>query len=147
MNDINSVMMVGRLTRDMELKYLQSGSAVGNISVAVNRSVKRGDEWTDEASFFEATLFGKQAEGLKPYLVKGKQVAISGSLKQQRWEKDGQKNSKVVIICDSVQLLGGKGDGTPQQSQSSYSQQYEQQAKEEFKEDIPWEGDSDGISF
>lgn len=145
MNDVNEVILIGRLTKDMELKYLQSGSAVGKLSVAVNRSVKRGDQWVDEASFFEATLFGKQAEALKQYLTKGKQVALSGFLKQDRWEKDGQKFSKVQIVCSSVQLLGGKSEGA---QKSSYSQQYsEQQSREEFKEDIPWEGEDETNSF
>lgn len=145
MNDVNEVILIGRLTKDMELKYLQSGSAVGKLSVAVNRSVKRGDQWVDEASFFETTLFGKQAEALKQYLTKGKQVALSGFLKQDRWEKDGQKFSKVQIVCSFVQLLGGKSEGA---QKSSYSQQYsEQQSREEFKEDIPWEWENDTIPF
>lgn len=135
MNDVNEVIIIGRLTKDMELKYLQSGSAVGKLSVAVNRSVKRGDQWADEASFFEATLFGKQAEALKQYLTKGKQVALSGFLKQDRWEKDGQKFSKISILADTVQLLGGKKDGgsnTPQPQAEAPVQ------ADDYPEDIPF---------
>lgn len=127
MNDLNSVTLIGRLTRDMELKYLQTGVAVGTMSIAVNRSVKKNEQWVDEASFFDVTLFGKSAENLRQYLLKGKQVAVQGSLKQDRWEKDGQKFSRVGIIADAVQLLGGQSQGNAQpqnnyQQQTSYTQ-------------------------
>jgi len=108
MKDINSVILVGRLTRDAELKYLNTGTAICTFSIAVNRSVKKGDKWEDEASFFDITLFGKQGEVVTQYLTKGQQIAVSGELRQDRWEKDGQKHSRVVIVADSVQLLGGK---------------------------------------
>ena len=109
MTDINIVSVVGRLARDMELKYTTSGMAVANFSIAVNRSRKQGDQWVDEASFFECSLFGKQAEALKPYLKKGQQVAISGFLKQERWQgQDGNNHSVVRIGCELVQLCGNK---------------------------------------
>ena len=108
MKDINSVVVVGRLTRDAELKYTPSGTAVLDLSVAVNRSVKRGDGWEDEASFFDIVLFGKLAEGVAQYCTKGQQVGVQGSLRQDRWEKDGVPRSKVKIIADTVRLLGGK---------------------------------------
>lgn len=110
-NDINHVIIVGRLTRDAEISYLPSGVAVAKISVAVNRSRKNGDQWVEEVSYFDSAIFGKTAENLKPYLSKGKQIGLEGHLKQDRWEKDGQKFSKVSIIADNVQLLGGKSDG------------------------------------
>ena len=105
--DLNSVVLVGRLTRDAELTYLQSGSAVAKFSIAVNRAVKNGEQWVDEASYFDISLYGKQAESLKQFLLKGKQIGVQGSLKQDRWEKDGQKFSKVSVIANSVELLGG----------------------------------------
>lgn len=110
-NDINHVTIVGRLTRDAEISYLPSGAAVAKISIAVNRSRKNGDQWVEEVSYFDSAIFGKTAENLKPYLSKGKQVGLEGHLKQDRWEKDGQKFSKVSIIADNVQLLGGRSDG------------------------------------
>ncbi len=108
MKDINITVLAGRLTRDAELRYAKSGTAVGAFSLAVNRSVKRGDKWEDEASFFDCTMFGKRAESLQQYLVKGTQLIVSGELEQQRWEKDGQNRSKVVVIVNDVQLVGGK---------------------------------------
>ena len=68
---------------------------------------KQGDEWKEEASFFDVTLWGKMAEGLNTYLVKGKQIAVEGELEQERWEKDGQNHSKVTITASNIQLLGG----------------------------------------
>jgi single-strand DNA-binding protein len=109
MRDINHVVLVGRLTRDAELKYTNNGTALSKFSLAVNRSIKRGDQWTDEVSFFDCTLWGKQAEAVSQYLTKGKQVAIDGELRQNRWEQDGQNRSKVEINANNLQLLGGSG--------------------------------------
>lgn len=114
--DINHVMIIGRLTRDLgsderSFGYVGNGMARANVSIAVNRSKKNGDQWIDEVSYFDITIWGKTAENLKPYLTKGKMIAVDGHLKQDRWEKDGQKFSKISIIADNVQLLGGKSDG------------------------------------
>jgi single-strand DNA-binding protein len=108
MADINSVSIIGRLTRDAELKFTAGGGAVCNFSIAVNRRRKNGDQWEDEANFFDIVLFGKQGESLHQYLKKGKQIAIGGELKQDRWQTpEGQNRSKVVIIANLIQLLGG----------------------------------------
>ncbi|MCQ2612002.1 MAG: single-stranded DNA-binding protein [Treponemataceae bacterium] len=110
--DLNRVTLVGRLTNDADLSYIKgSATAVSNFSIAVNRRRKSGEQWIDEVSFFNVTLFGKSAETLKSYLVKGKQVAVDGELRQDRWEKDGQKGSRVYIVANNVQLLGGRSDG------------------------------------
>ncbi|MBO4532628.1 MAG: single-stranded DNA-binding protein [Treponema sp.] len=116
MTDLNHVVLIGRLTKDLgtderSFGYISSGQARANISIAVNRSRKNGDTYVDEVNYFDVTIWGKTAENLKPYLLKGKQIAIDGYLKQDRWEKDGQKQSKVVVVANNVQLLGGKGDG------------------------------------
>ena len=124
MKDLNHVVLVGRLTRDAELKYLNTGTAICTFSIAVTRSVKKGDKWEDEGNFFDVSLFGKQGEAVAQYLTKGQQVAVDGSLKQDRWEKDGQKHSRVVIVADTVQLLGGKRDPASE--------------PREFKDDIPF---------
>ena len=84
------------------------------MSIAVNRSKKNGDQWIEEVNYFNITIWGKTAENLKPYLTKGKQICVEGHLKQDRWEKDGQKQSRVTIVADQVQLLGGRGDGSSQ---------------------------------
>lgn len=107
MVDINSVTLIGRLTRDGELKYTNSGLAVLKFSLAVNRKKKSGDQWIDEVSYFDIVLWGKQGEAIQKYLQKGKQVAVSGELHQNRWEQDGQNRSKVEVVASNVQLLGG----------------------------------------
>jgi single-strand DNA-binding protein len=114
MADLNHVIEIGRLTRDIgerDFAFTTGGTARLNLSIAVNRSVKKNGEWTNSVSFFDVTVWGKTAENLKPYLQKGKQIAIDGYLDQQRWEKDGQKYSKVCIIANNVQLLGGNENG------------------------------------
>lgn len=111
MADINRVVLVGRLTRDAELKYISSGTAVCKFSLASNRRKKSGDEWVDEVSFFDIILWGRQGESLNQYLVKGKQVGVEGELRQNRWEQDGQSRSRVEIVALNVQLLGGAGGG------------------------------------
>lgn len=120
MQDLNSVSMVGRLCRDIEVRTTQNGAAVGSMSIAVNRDVKRGDKWESEAGFFDVTLWGKQAEALKPYLVKGQQIAVQGYLRQDTWETEQGKRSRVSIVAENLQLLGGKRDsGTGSSAENS----------------------------
>lgn len=111
MADINQVILVGRLTRDSELRYTASGMGICKFSLALNRRVKKGDEWIEEVSYFDVTLWGKQGEALSKYLLKGKQVGVQGELRQNRWEQDGQKRSKVEINANNIQLLGGNVEG------------------------------------
>ena len=126
MTDMNRVMLIGHLTRDLgsderSFGYVGNGTARANVSIAVNRTKKSGDQYIDEVSYFDVTIWGKTAENLKPYLVKGKQIAVEGSLKQERWEKDGQKQSRITINAESVWLLGGKDKDNSSVS-GSYSQ-------------------------
>ncbi|MCR4735075.1 MAG: single-stranded DNA-binding protein [Treponema sp.] len=119
MTDLNHVVLIGRLTQDLgsderSFGYVGNGQARANVSIAVNRSKKNGDQWIEEVNYFNVTIWGKTAENLKPYLTKGKQICVEGHLKQDRWEKDGQKQSRVTIVADQVQLLGGRGDGSTQ---------------------------------
>jgi single-strand DNA-binding protein len=119
MTDLNHVVLIGRLTQDLgsderSFGYVGNGQARANVSIAVNRSKKNGDQWVEEVNYFNVTIWGKTAENLKPYLTKGKQICVEGHLKQDRWEKDGQKQSRVSIVADSVQLLGGKSDNSQQ---------------------------------
>lgn len=124
-SDINNVILVGRLTRDAELSYLPSGTAALAFSIAVNRSKKEGDQWVEEANFFDISYISKSAENFKQYLTKGKQVGIQGSLKQDRWQdkESGQNRSKIKIMASSVQLLGGRADsnGSGYSGGSGYS--------------------------
>ncbi|MGE4453913.1 MAG: single-stranded DNA-binding protein [Sphaerochaeta sp.] len=109
-NDLNVVALVGRLTRDSELRYSNGGMAIARFSIAVNRRKRSGDNnWEDEANFFDCAMFGKSAESLNQYLEKGRQVSIIGELRQNRWEQDGQSRSRVEIAVNSLQLLSSPG--------------------------------------
>ncbi len=134
-NDLNVVALVGRLTRDSELRYSNGGMAICRYSIAVNRRKRSGDnKWEDEVNFFDCVMFGKSAESLNQYLEKGRQVSIIGELRQNRWEQDGQSRSRVEIAVNSLQLLSSPGStdsrntsrqsGQPQaRNQGSYSSQ------------------------
>ncbi|MCL2204974.1 MAG: single-stranded DNA-binding protein [Treponema sp.] len=119
MADINHVVLVGRLTRDAELKYTTSGQAVCKFSIAINRRRKNGDQWEDEANFFDVVLWGKQGEALNQYLLKGKQIGVDGELRQDRWQQDGQNRSRIEIVANNIQLLGGGGQGNQGSNGSS----------------------------
>lgn len=143
MQDLNFVSIIGRVTKDPELKYTQSGTAILGLSIAVNRSQKQGNEWKDVASFFDVSVWGKQAETLNQYLHKGKQIGVAGHLEQQRWTSaDGSNRSKVVIMAENIQLLGGNEGQQKQQPQQNYApqQNYQQQNYQQgnFPEEIPF---------
>ena len=136
--DLNTLAIVGRVTRDAELSYLNSGTAKATFAIAVNRSVKKGDQWTDEVSYFDLTLWGKQAENLTKYLTKGTQVGITGSLQQRRWEKDGQKQSKVEIHVENIQLIGGQRQGHQEPAYTGSPAQNGGVSQGGFEDDIPF---------
>ena len=107
MSDLAVAVIVGRLTRDAELKYTTSGQAVCHFSVATSSRRKKGDQWVEESSFWDVDLWGKQGESINQYLTKGKLVAVEGAMRQDKWEQDGQTRSKTQITANTVQLLGG----------------------------------------
>ena len=143
MADLNKVILIGRTTHEIDERsfgYTTGGTARLNISIAVNRREKRGGEWADKVSFFDVTVWGKTAENIRPYLHRGKQIAVDGYLDQQRWEKDGVKYSKVVIIADNVQLLGGNENGqqSAPQAQQPAGDYQSAGSGDDFPEDIPF---------
>lgn len=145
--DLNHFEVIGRLTKDVgsdERSYgtIGNGTTKAVASIAVNRPKKQGDKWEDDVSYFDIVIFGKQAENLKPYLLKGKQICVEAHLHQDRWEKDGQKRSAISIIADHVQLLGNRGEGSGDsgKSQKSVSSEPNQDfsPSDGFPEDIPF---------
>ncbi|MCO8124421.1 single-stranded DNA-binding protein [Stieleria sp. TO1_6] len=129
MASYNRVILVGNLTRDIELRYIPSGQAVSDVTVAVNDRRKTANgEWVDEATFVDVTLWGRNAEVASEFLSKGAPVLIEGRLKLDRWETDGQKRSKLRVICEKMQMLsnrpggGGGGSGSPPPRQSGSTQ-------------------------
>lgn len=145
MTDLNEVVLMGRVTRELgerDFGYVGNGQAKLTISIAVNRSVKHGDEWADEVSFFNVTYWGKPAENIKPYITKGSQVIVKGYLKQEHWEKDGQKHSAIGIVAERVYLCGGKHND--EQSQTTSGTKFtpvnnNQNNGNDFQEDIPFD--------
>ena len=112
MASYNRVILVGNLTRDPELKYIPSGTAVTEVGLAVNDRRKNAQgEWVDETTFVDVTLWARQAEVASEYLSKGSSVLIEGRLKYDTWEKDGQKHSKLRVVGERMQMLGGRGGG------------------------------------
>ena len=114
MSNINNVVLLGNLTREIELRFTPKGSAVANMGLALNRV------WTDESgqkkeevTFLDVAVFSKQAENCAKYLKKGSQVAVIGRLRQENWDdkNTGQKRSKITIVADNVQFLGSPAGG------------------------------------
>ena len=106
MVDFNRVILAGNLVRDPETRFIPSGTAVTSFSIAVNRRYKSNNEFKEEVSYFDVSVFGKMGENCAEYLSKGKPVLVEGRLRQRRWEADGVKRSKIEVVADNVQFLG-----------------------------------------
>lgn len=152
MASYNHCTLVGNVTRDIEVKFTQSGTAVAQVGLAVNDKRKNAQgEWIDEVSYIDITLFGKTAELAGEYLSKGSSVLFGGRLKMDSWEKDGKKNYKLHVIGETMQFLGGKGSGgsgdgprrtntesqAPQQRQQNNRQESRPQQQQQ-EEEIPF---------
>ncbi len=113
MASFNRVILLGNLTRDPELRYTPSGTAVTEIGLAVNDRRKGANgEWVDETTFVDITLWGRTAEVATEYCSKGSPILIEGRLKLDQWQdKEGQKRSKLRVVGERMQLLGGKSGG------------------------------------
>jgi single-strand DNA-binding protein len=112
MASYNRVILIGNVTRDPELRYIPSGTAVTDVGLAVNDRRKGANgEWIEETTFVDVTLWGRTAEVATEYLNKGSSVMIEGRLKLDTWEKDGKKNSKLRVIGERMVMLGSKGGG------------------------------------
>jgi single-strand DNA-binding protein len=143
MANFNQVTLVGHLTRDVEVKYLESGAAVGNTSIAVSKKYKKGGETVEKTCFVELTLWNKTAEIAAEYCGKGSAVLISGELEMDTWEKDGQKRSRHTITVNSLQMLGSKGD-KPSGGESRGSKPQNQQSQNQYGQSRPYD---DSIPF
>lgn len=135
-SDINKVILIARLTRDVEPKYTASGTAVANFSVASNYSYGSGDNKKEQVSFFSCIAWGKLGEIMIEYCKKGQRICIEGRLQQRSWEdQNGNKRSTVKIVVDAFQFLDSKN------SVSDTSQKIEDNFCEKnnpFSDDIPF---------
>jgi len=146
----NRVILLGNLTRDPELRHIQSGTAVTDLGLAVNEKRKgpNGD-WIEEVTFVDVTAWARNAEIASEYLTKGSPVLIEGRLKLDTWEKDGQKHSKLKVVCDQLRLVGSRGSSggsggdrsqggsRPAQRGGGVSQQYNQSGPPDYVDDMP----------
>jgi len=113
MSNYNKVMVMGNITRDPEVRYTPKGTAVSDISLAVNRVSGTGDQRNEETTFIDVTLWGRQAELAGEYLQKGRPVFIEGRLQMDTWDDKatGQKRSKLKVVGENMQFIGGKSEG------------------------------------
>jgi single-strand DNA-binding protein len=142
MASYNRVVLLGNLTRDPQLRYIPSGTAVADVGLAVNdRRKNASGEWVEDTTFVDITLWGRTAEVAGEYLSKGSPVLIEGRLKFDTWEtNDGQKRSKLRVVGERMQMLGavtGAGGGGGGRRASQQDSDYSQPAAEEDTFDAP----------
>jgi single-strand DNA-binding protein len=142
---INKVIIVGNLGNDPETRYMPSGSAVTNLSIATNESWKdkQTGEQKDRTEWHKVAMFGRLAEIAAEYLRKGSQVYVEGKLRTRKWQdKDGQDRYTTEIVADEMQMLGGRGGGAPAMNDSTSSSQDRspppRATGDDFDDDIPF---------
>jgi single-strand DNA-binding protein len=113
MASLNKVLLMGNLTRDPDVRYTPSGTAVSSFSLAINRRYRQGDETKEEVCYVDITTFGAQAEAVGEYLTKGSLALIDGRLRWHQWEKDGSRHSKLDVVADRVQFLSRREAHAP----------------------------------
>ena len=150
MASFNKVILVGNLTRDPEVKYTSGGTAVTDIGLAVNRYWfdKQTNEKKEETTFVDVTLWGRQAELAGEYLSKGRPVLIEGRLQLDTWDDKttGQKRSKLRVVGETMQFLGGKPEGGGRQGGGQRSTPQPEPA-EAFYDDAPPEPSGGDVPF
>lgn len=109
--DLNRVTLVGRLTRDPELRQTAGGTSVCSMRIAVTSRTNRGGEWSDQSNYFDVTVFGRQAETAETYLSKGRRIGVDGRLSWREWQaQDGSKRQSVEVIANDIFFLDSRGD-------------------------------------
>ena len=139
----NKVVLVGNLSRDIEIRYAQSGSAIANTAIAVTRKFTQNGERKEEVCFIDITFFGRSAEVANQYLRKGSKVLIEGRLNFDQWvAQDGSKRSKHSVIVETMQMMDSKADAQqqeyqqpPQQDHRAYQAPTHQQGQQQH--DMP----------
>ena len=164
MASLNKVILVGNLTRDPEVRYTTGGTAVTDVGLAVNRvwTDRSSNERKEETTFIDVTLWGRTAEIAGEYLSKGRPCLIEGRLQLDQWEdrETGQKRSKLKVVGESLQLLGGRNDGgggggggggrpaaAPQSSQPAAAPQPSRSPDQAFYDDAPAPPSDDEVPF
>lgn len=125
MGSINRVFLIGNLGKDPEIRTTKSGTKVSNFSLATQRRTKQDEKWESVTDWHNVTCYAQTAEICEKFLSKGKQVFVEGMLREDRWERDGKRHSRVVVVANNLQLLGKRedsGKGSPaSEVKSDYS--------------------------
>jgi single-strand DNA-binding protein len=138
---INRVVLTGNLTKDAELKQTSGGMAIVSMRLAVNDRRKNSStgQWEDSPNFIDVTMFGSRGEAVSRFLSKGKQIAVEGKLRWHEWEAaSGEKRSKLEVVADDIELLGGRGEGVSAPRPASASAPAAGPADDLDGEDIPF---------
>ncbi len=149
MSDINRVVLTGRLTKDPELKALPNGTPVLSMRVAFStRKPDAQGQWTDVSNFIDVSLFGNRADSLARILEKGRLIGVDGKLRWREWEaQDGSKRQAIDITADTIELLGGRGEGGAETGGPAGAPRYDsapavsspaEDGAETFEDDIPF---------
>jgi single-strand DNA-binding protein len=136
----NKIILVGNLTRDIELRYAQSGTAIANTAIATSRKFTQNGEKKEEVCFVDITFFGRSGEVANQYLRKGSKILVEGRLNFEQWvdKQSGQKRSKHSVIAETMQMLDSKGDNqgggynAPAQGETPSYQQPAQQQQQSY---------------
>jgi len=144
-NDLNKVILIGRLTRDPEIRYTPAGTAVASFSLANGKTFMQTGEKKEQTSYFDCIAWSKLGEVINEYCKKGHRIAIEGRLQQSRWDdQDGKKRSKVEIVIENFQFLEGKNDQKEESSHPEKPAKPDNHGPESFEEnpfsdsDIPF---------
>lgn len=128
MTDLNSVTIGGRITNISEKDYgfISTGTAKLTIHIANNKSVKKGNEWVDQTSFFDVEIWGKLAEAMQQKIHKGLEVTVTGTIKQDRWQdaQSGQNRSRVIITADNIRTYPKEQASATQQNEAGFPEDY-----------------------
>ena len=137
MSNFNKVFLMGNLTRDPELRYMPSGTAIASFGMAINRTYKSQDgEQKKETCFVDINMFGRRAEVISEYFSKGSAIFIEGRLRFEQWEaQDGQKRSKLVVVADNFEFLGSSQKGREDFGNSA-SPETNPKAEDTFKPEL-----------
>ncbi len=135
---LNSVNIMGNLTRDPELKTIPSGKSVCSMSIANNRVYSKNNEKVTEVSYFDVEVWGLVAENCAKYLKKGSGIIVEGRLKQDRWEKDGKTQSRVRISANSVHFMPKKAEDGGGVHKTDTNSALDHAADNINPEDIAW---------
>lgn len=108
MASYNRIVLMGNLTRNVDLRYLATGTPLASFGIAVDERVRKGDRWEEHTNLFEVSAFGELAEACAAFLAKGRKVLLEGRLRQERWESGGERHTRVRVIVDAVRFPEGQ---------------------------------------